>query len=72
MPKISMGYKGKKKTNKSKVMKPMSKQLEGEFTVQLQQHNLPKVYEESKKVKPQDVFVGYKQTNKKNKKKKKK
>ena len=67
MPKTSMGYKGKKKTNKSKVMKPLQKQSEGEFSIQPVQHNLPNVYEESKKVKPQDVFVGYKEKKKKKK-----
>jgi hypothetical protein len=70
MAKLSMGYKGKKKTHKSKMIKPLLKQPEGEFNLQPIQHNLPKGYEESKKVKPQEVFVGYKQTNKKKGKKK--
>ena len=57
MPRISKGYKGKKKPEKKgKEGKGVDCGSGGEFKMAKEQHSLEKTYKSSKKVKENDVF----------------
>ena len=57
MPRLSKGYKGKKKPEKKgKECKGVDCGVAGEYKMANEQHSLEKTYKQSKKVKEKDVF----------------
>jgi len=69
MPHLSKGFKGKRPKVKNTFAKPLNTNQQ-EFVIMPEQHAIEKTYKKSKEVKPQDVFKGYKENKKQNKKKK--
>ena len=67
MPQLSKGFKGKRPKVKKTFTKPLNTNQQ-EFVIMPEQHAIEKTYKKSKEVKPQDVFIGYKDNKKQSKK----